>query len=146
MQRFYVDTNCFITVWYIYYPPSVFASLWEQLVEKKDLIDIKNTFERIHILMKYGCLPYIMRYISYKESPYHGIYTQLARWCNQPSHFKRMSFEEFCIRNQDYAKSDKPCASMRALNLLKEDAPEVYEKYAACKFMYAGKKSQEEID
>lgn len=115
-------------------------------VEKKDLIDIKNTFERIHILMKYGCLPYIMRYISYKESPYHGIYTQLARWCNQPSHFKRMSFEEFCIRNQDYAKSDKPCASMRALNLLKEDAPEVYEKYAACKFMYAGKKSQEEID
>jgi len=115
-------------------------------VEKKDLIDIENTFERIHILMKYGCLPYIMRYISYKESPYHGIYTQLARWCNQPSHFKRMSFEEFCIRNQDYAKSDKPCASMRALNLLKEDAPEVYEKYAACKFMYAGKKSQEEID
>lgn len=115
-------------------------------VEKKDLIDIENTFERIHILMKYGCLPYIMRYISYKDSPYRGIYTQLARWCNQPSHFKRMSFEEFCIRNQDYAKSDKPCASMRALNLLKKDAPEVYEKYATCKFMCAGKKSQEEID
>ncbi len=115
-------------------------------VEQKDLIDIENTFERIHILMKYGCLPYIMRYISYKDSPYRGIYTQLARWCNQPSHFKRMSFEEFCIRNQDYAKSDKPCASMRALNLLKTDAPEVYEKYAACKFMYAGKKSSEEID
>lgn len=115
-------------------------------VEKKDLIDIENTFERIHILMKYGCLPYIMRYISYKESPYQGIYTQLARWCNQPSHFKRMSFEEFCIRNQEYSKSDKPCASMRALNLLKTDAPEIYEKYAACKFMYAGKKTQEEIN
>ncbi len=115
-------------------------------VEKKDLIDIENTFERIHILMKYGCLPYIMRYISYKESPYHGIYTQLARWCNQPSHFKKMSFEEFCVRNQDYVESDRPCASMRALNLLKKDAPEVYDKYATCKFMYAGKKTQEGID
>jgi hypothetical protein len=48
MQRFYVDTNCFITAWYIYYPPSVFASLWEQLVEKKDLIVlIKPIFDEI---------------------------------------------------------------------------------------------------
>ena len=111
-------------------------------VEKKDLIDIENTFERIRILMKYGCLPYIMRYVSYKESPYKGIYIQLARWCNQPSHFKKMSFEEFCIRNQNYAKSDKPCASMRALELLKKDAPEVYRKYVSCKFMYGGRKTK----
>ncbi len=110
-------------------------------VEQKDLIDIENTFERIYILMTFGCLPYIMRYISYTQSPYKGIYTQLARWCNQPSHFKRMSFEEFCIRNQHYAKTVRPCASMRALNLLKSDAPHVYEKYAACKFMFGGKKS-----
>ncbi len=107
-------------------------------VEKKDLIDIENTFERIRILMGFQCLPYIMRYISYKESPYRGIYTQLARWCNQPSIFKRMSFEEFCIRNQEYAKSDRICAPLRALNLLKSDAPDVYEKYARIKYLYKG--------
>lgn len=103
-------------------------------VEKKDLIDIENTFERISILMKYGCLPYIMRYESYKESPYKGIYTSLARWCNQPGIFKKMSFEEFCIRNQDYAKTTKHCAALRSLELLKKDAPRIYNKYAKLKF------------
>lgn len=102
--------------------------------DERDLIDIGNTFERIHILMKHGCLPYIMKYILYKESKYRGIYVQLGRWCNQPAIFKKMSFEEFCQRNQYYAKTDKPCAALRALNLLKEDAPDLYEKYAKLKF------------
>ena len=101
---------------------------------EKDLIDIKNTFERIHILMQFGCLPYIMKYISYKESEYRGIYVQLGRWCNQPAIFKKMTFEEFCLRNQVYAKSDKECAAVRALNLLKKDAPEIYNKYAKLRF------------
>lgn len=103
-------------------------------VDKRDLMDIGNTFERIRILMKYQCLPFVMRYISYKDSPYKGIYIQLARWCNQPGHFKRMSFQEFCQRNQMYAKTSKPCAPMRALELLKRDAPDIYEKYAMCRF------------
>lgn len=102
--------------------------------DEKDLIDIENTFERIHILMKFGCLPYIMKYISYKESKYRGVYVQLGRWCNQPAIFKKMSFEEFCIRNQSYARSDKDCAAVRALKLLKQDAPEIYTKYAKLKF------------
>lgn len=102
--------------------------------KEKDLIDIRNTFRRIHILMQYGCLPYIMKYISYKESDYRGIYVQLGRWCNQPAIFKRMTFEEFCLRNQYYSKSEKECAALRALNLLKKDAPEIYEKYAKLRF------------
>ena len=102
--------------------------------DEKDLIDIQNTFERIHILMQYGCLPYIMKYISYKESKYKGVYIQLGRWCNQPAFFKKMTFEEFCMRNQFYAKSDKECAAVRALNLLKNDAPELYKKYARLRF------------
>ncbi len=104
-------------------------------VEKKDLEDIETTFERIAILMRYGCLPYIMKYISYKESPYRGIYVQLGRWCNQPGIFKKMTFEEFCIRNQKYASNpDKDCAALRALKLLKQDGPEIYEKYAKMRF------------
>ena len=84
--------------------------------------------------MKYGCLPYIMKYISYKESKYKGIYVQLGRWCNQPAIFKKMSFEEFCLRNQRYAKSDRDCAAVRALKLLKQDAPDIYNEYAKMKY------------
>jgi len=61
--------------------------------------DIVNTFERIKILMKYGCLPYIMRFNKYEESPYRGTYINLARWCNQPSIFKKKSYREFCEAN-----------------------------------------------
>ena len=62
---------------------------WEQ--------DIINTFEKIKLLMKYQCLPYLMRYESYKNSPFYGIYVNLATWCNQPQYFKKMSFREWCV-------------------------------------------------
>lgn len=115
-------------------------------VEKKDLEDIEFTFERIAILMRYGCLPYIMKYISYKESPYSGIYVQLGRWCNQPKIFKKMTFEEFCIRNQKYATNpDRDCAALRALKLLKQDAPDIYDKYARLKFTEEREKYASEI-
>ena len=58
--------------------------------------DIIDVFKRIELLMKYKCLPYIMRFNKYEESPYRGMYINLARWCNQPSFFKKKSFYEFC--------------------------------------------------
>jgi hypothetical protein len=61
--------------------------------------DIFDIFKRIAILMKYKCLPYIMRYKDYELSPYRGIYINLARWCNQPNFFKKMSFRQFCEAN-----------------------------------------------
>lgn len=61
--------------------------------------DILDTFERIKILAKYKCLPYIMRFNKYEESPYRGMYIDLARWCNQPSFFKKKSFLEYCELN-----------------------------------------------
>ena len=106
--------------------------------EEKDLIDIGNTFERIRILMEFGCIPYVMKHVLCRDSPYYGIYIQIARWCNQPNQFKKMSFEEFCLNQQNFIKSDKICASVRALTLLREAVPDIYEKYAKCKFMYAG--------
>ena len=60
--------------------------------------DILETFERIKILMKYGAVPYIMRFNRYEESPYRGLYINFASWCNQPAFFKKMSFREFCIK------------------------------------------------
>lgn len=63
------------------------------------LNDIVILFKRIQILMKYHCLPYIMRYKDYELSPYRGMYIDIARWCNQPSFFKKKSFREFCEFN-----------------------------------------------
>lgn len=96
----------------------------EDCQDEKDLIDIRGVFERIRILIEHNCLPYIMRYESYRESKYKGVYTQITRWCNQPNIFKKMSFREFCERNQIYVKTIV-CASMRAYNLIVEDAPDL---------------------
>lgn len=70
--------------------------------DSQDEKDIENTFERIKILMKYGCLPYIMRYEEYKNSRFKSMYIEMARWCNQPSFIKKMSFRQYCIRNEEY--------------------------------------------
>lgn len=58
--------------------------------------DITDLFERIRILISYGCLPYVMRYKDYELSPYNRIYIYAAAWCNQPSFFKSMTFTEYC--------------------------------------------------
>ena len=60
---------------------------WEQ--------DIFDMLKRIELLMKYHCLPYIMRFNRYLESPYQGVYKTVAAWCNQPSFFKKKSLREF---------------------------------------------------
>jgi hypothetical protein len=70
--------------------------------DSQDEKDIEGTFYRINILMHYGCLPYIMRYEKWKHSEYRSMYIQLARWCNQPGFFKKMSFRQFCVRNEEY--------------------------------------------
>ena len=68
---------------------------WDNDFWRQDIID---TFERISILVKYNCLPYIMRFKEYENSPYRGLYINLASWCNQPSFFNKTTFREFCIK------------------------------------------------
>lgn len=70
---------------------------WEQ--------DIADLFERIRILMQYRCLPYVMRYEAWADSPYHGVYATIARWCNQPSFVKKKSFREFVYNTPGQNKS-----------------------------------------
>ncbi len=72
-----------------------------------DESDIENDFRRIELLMKYKCLPYIMRYQSetdkpWKHSKFAKIYVEMARWCNQPNFFKKKSFREYCQACEDY--------------------------------------------
>ncbi len=69
---------------------------------KKFQLDIAEIFMRICVLMRYGCLPYIMRHENYKQSPIPNIYVQIARWCNQPGFFRNLSFWQFCYKNQTF--------------------------------------------
>ena len=45
---------------------------------------------------------YVMRHEDYHQAPIANIYIQIARWCNQQAFYKKMSFWEFCYRNQSY--------------------------------------------
>ena len=83
--------------------------------------DIENCFKRLELLMHYQCLPYIMRYQdkNYKpwmESEYSGMYIAIARWGNQPSIYKKMSFRRFCEENQKLHKTEGTlCSSYKAI-------------------------------
>ncbi|WP_240840203.1 hypothetical protein [Acidaminobacter sp. JC074] len=103
--------------------------------ESQDVKDIENTFERIKILMKYGCLPYIMRYEDYLDSDYKSMYIQLARWCNQPNFFKKKSFRQFCEANQSYHKTSSTyCSAFQAMVDFETKHPDVAKKYFDIRF------------
>jgi len=103
--------------------------------ESVDEIDIERTFKRIKILMKYGSLPYIMRFENYKNSRFKSLYIQIARWCNQPNIFKKMSFREFCLANQKY-KSNKEtnCSTLQSMIDFESEFPDLAKEYFDLKF------------
>ena len=94
--------------------------------------DIYSMFERIKILMKYQCLPYIMRYKDYKDSEFYGTYVNVARWCNQPSQFKKRSYREWCQAN--VIVNGENCSTNVYMKDLELKYPEVAEKYYDLKF------------
>ena len=70
--------------------------IWDADFWRQDIFDL---LLRIQLLMQYRCLPYVMRFARYTESPYRGMYVTLARWCNQPGFFKKKSLREFADAN-----------------------------------------------
>lgn len=64
--------------------------------------DIWELFQRIKVLMSYGCVGYVMRHEDYHNYELSNLYIQIARWCNQQQFYKKMSFWEFVYRNQSY--------------------------------------------
>lgn len=89
---------------------------WDQEFWVKDIFEI---LIRVEILMKNRCIPYIMRFERYKESPYRGMYITIARWCNQPSLFKKKSLREFALAH------GKKSACYKYLSDFEEKFPEV---------------------
>lgn len=65
---------------------------WDENFWRNDIFDL---FIRIEILMRNRCMPYVMRFARYIESPYRGVYITAARWCNQPSFYKKKTLREF---------------------------------------------------
>jgi len=100
----------------------------------QDEKDIEEIFIRVKVLMKYGCLPYLMRYQDYKGSKWEKLYTTIARWLNQPQFYKKMSFREFCKRNQYYSKTGRICSSLRSMNSFESEFPKIARKYFDLKY------------
>ena len=111
----------------------------------QDEKEIASVFERIRILLKYGCLPYIMRHERYKTSKYRGMFVQLARWCNQPRFLKKLTFRQYCHQCQLYHKGNELCAAMKAMTGFEADFPEIAAEYfdmAYLKQSYVIKRSE----
>ena len=108
--------------------------------ESTDMQDIRNMWLRVDLLMRYRCLPYIMRYQNKNETPwkkskYQGIYIAMARWCNQPQFYKKLTFREYCQANQDRVKTKgKICSAMAALNLFLKDGSDFALQYIDNRF------------
>lgn len=103
--------------------------------DSTDATDIENAFIRIELLLRYGCLPYIMRYQNQNETPwknskYKALYITIARWCNQPSIIKKMSFRQFCEANQFYKKNQNTiCSSLQCMLDFEKENPEIAKRY-----------------
>jgi len=85
--------------------------------------DIINTFERIKFLMKHKALPYIMRYKKYKNSPFRGMYVNIAGWCNQPHLLTKTSFREYSL------KKNPGGASQRYMENFESEYPAIANEY-----------------
>lgn len=99
--------------------------------------DIYEIFQRIKLLMQYGCVGYIMRHEDYHKAPVSNLYIQIARWCNQQQFYKKMSFWEFCYRNQSYWEehtlnvTDRP--NLKTFEEFEQDMKDgYYEKVKMC--------------
>ena len=103
--------------------------------ESTDAVDIENAFKRIDLLLHYGCLPYVMRFQNkndtpWKQSKYRALYVAMARWCNQPSIIKKMSFRQFCEANQFYKKNQNTiCSTLKCMQDFEKEYPEIAAKY-----------------
>ena len=97
---------------------------WDEDFWLQDQIDL---WKRIEVLMKYQCLPYIMRFNRYEESPYRGMYITIARWCNQPSFFKKKSLREFVI-------TDNSKSSTSYFTNFENKHPDIAAKYFDMKY------------
>ena len=64
-----------------------------------------------------------MRFKKYEESPYRGMYINLARWCNQPNMFKKKSIREWTQLGEEHH------SPARYLRHFEEENPDIAKKF-----------------
>lgn len=101
--------------------------------EGTDYKDIISMFERINLLKKYQCLPYIMRYRSqdnepWRDSEWKSLYVAVARYCNQPQFYKKLTFREFCTKDNENNKF-KEASSYRVMQKFEHEFPRLAKRY-----------------
>jgi len=74
-----------------------------------------------------------MRFNRYEESPYRGMYINLATWCNQPNFFKKKSFKEWCIADAE-RRPNKTCSSLRYMQNFEKEHSDIARKYFDLKY------------
>ena len=91
--------------------------------------DIFDCMKRCELLFKYKCIPYVMRFEKYKDSPYFRMYNTIASWTNQPSMVKKTSLIEF-------GKSSEKCGQISRTKYTREFCSKFpkFEYYANMKF------------
>lgn len=104
------------------------------------LDDIVNIFKRIEILLKYDCVPYIMRYENYINSEFKDMYIQIARWCNQPRLFKKLTFKKFCFLCQKEHRGKGYCKAVSVMKDFEKQYPDIAKKYFNIKFTESKRK------
>lgn len=87
----------------------------------QDALDVESAFQRIKLLMQFDCLPYIMGYESYKSSRWVNVYYSIARWCNTPRLYFRLSFRQYCEQFCEDKLAD--------IKLFEQEHPEIAAKY-----------------
>ena len=73
--------------------------------------------------------------LPWDRSEFREMYITMARWCNQPSIFKKKSFREFCELNQIPIRTEgNKCVGMRVLEEFETKYPDFAKKYFDMKF------------
>ena len=101
------------------------------------LNDIESIFKRLEIIGQYGVTPFLMRFKNYKDSPYLGLYKNLASYCNKGGLFKTCTFEEYCLAQAARTKSGN-CSIARYYNDFAKLHSEFVSKYFRKKFWHKG--------
>ena len=99
---------------------------------KQDLYDL---FERIKLLMNYHCIPYIMRFKEYKNSPYYGTYINVAGWCNQPNIYQKKSYREFCDASDARIKKRHTSSYWKYMKKVEDEIPDLADRYFDMKYV-----------
>ena len=63
-------------------------------------IELSQTVGRVEWCRRHECLPYVMRDLACWESEQREILIDYAAYCNQPSMFKNLTFEQFLEKRQ----------------------------------------------